>query len=248
MKQLVYKKIVLSLLILSAIGVSFIKEYDNYSKSIQTENIDRAIAAFAIAKSFNAIISVVQNSEINAGIGVGVTIAAGEILDPINDLVERFSWVMFASIISLGILKIILLLSSWEVLSYLILASGVFVVIFVIDTRFPKLLKISSRIFIILLLAKFYLPTMGIINETIYSNALAPTYEQNKNDVTQIKDEIKDVSTNFDIRKTVSNIDNKLETLPNRLLEMSALFIYQTILFPIFSIWFLFVIVRRVLL
>lgn len=245
MKVLVYKKIFLTLLILVAIGVSFIKEYETYSNSIQTENIDRAIAAFAIAKSFNAVISVVQNSEISAGIGVGVTIAAGEILDPINDLVERFSWVMFASIISLGILKIILLLSSWDILSYLILLSGIIVIIFVIDTRYPKLFQITSKIFIILLLAKFYLPTMGIINETIYLHALSPTYEQNKNEVTQIKDDIKDISTNFDIRKTVANIDNKLEALPNRLLEMSALFIYQTILFPIFSIWFLFVIIRR---
>jgi hypothetical protein len=76
--------------------------------SAATEYVDdglkRAASAFARARTFNAIVSVFRESalQVEPG-GIGVTIAAGAALDPINDLVERFSWVMLASMTSLGI-------------------------------------------------------------------------------------------------------------------------------------------------
>ena len=41
--------------------------------------------------------------------GVGVTLSIGELLDPFNDMVERFSWVMLLTSVSLGIQKILLI-------------------------------------------------------------------------------------------------------------------------------------------
>src|SRR5660397_82253 len=65
----------------------------------------QALAVFATAKGLNAVISLVQGTEVGPP---GVTISIGEILDPINDLVERFSWIMLASLTSLGIQKIMM--------------------------------------------------------------------------------------------------------------------------------------------
>jgi ABC-type multidrug transport system fused ATPase/permease subunit len=49
------------------------------------------------------VISVAQGTEIAIQpIGVGVTITAGQILDPLNDLVERFSWLALVASASLG--------------------------------------------------------------------------------------------------------------------------------------------------
>ena len=41
-------------------------------------------------------------AEAAAPAGVGVTITAGEILDPLNDLIERFSWLVLMASASLG--------------------------------------------------------------------------------------------------------------------------------------------------
>ena len=75
---------------------------------------DRALIAFALARATNAIISIIQDSEIDiAPAGIGVTIAIGEALDPINDMIERFSWVMLVSLVSLGIQKLLIEISPW---------------------------------------------------------------------------------------------------------------------------------------
>jgi len=62
-----------------------------------------------LARGFNAVVSVFQESEVQLEpAGVGVSLALGQALDPINDLVERFSWVMLASLTSLGIQKFLI--------------------------------------------------------------------------------------------------------------------------------------------
>ncbi len=65
--------------------------------------LERALITAAIARGLNGVISVAQGTEIAIQpIGVGVTITAGEILDPLNDLVERFSWLALVASASLG--------------------------------------------------------------------------------------------------------------------------------------------------
>ncbi len=71
-------------------------------RSIQP-TFERALLTAAIARGLNGVISVAQGTEIAiAPVGVGVTITAGQILDPLNDLVERFSWLALAASASLG--------------------------------------------------------------------------------------------------------------------------------------------------
>ena len=68
----------------------------------------RAFVTFALARTINGVISVVQGTEIALQpAGVGVTLTPGEILDPVNDLVERFSWVMMGATISLGVQNVL---------------------------------------------------------------------------------------------------------------------------------------------
>lgn len=65
--------------------------------------LERALVTAAIARGLNGVISVAQGTEIAVQpIGVGVTITAGQILDPLNDLVERFSWLSLVASASLG--------------------------------------------------------------------------------------------------------------------------------------------------
>lgn len=66
--------------------------------------LTRALTTYAVARSLNGVISVAQGTEIAVQpVGVGVTITAGEILDPLNDLIERFSWLVLLASASLGV-------------------------------------------------------------------------------------------------------------------------------------------------
>lgn len=60
---------------------------ENYESLFQ-----RALVTFALARTLNGVISAVQGTEVAIQpAGVGVTLTPGQMLDPVNDLVERFS-------------------------------------------------------------------------------------------------------------------------------------------------------------
>lgn len=99
-----------------------------------SERIDsmfgRALATFATARALNGVISVVQGTEIALQpAGVGVTLTVGELLDPINDLVERFSWVMLAATTALGAQSILLAASGDGLLAALLLLLAAVVIL-----------------------------------------------------------------------------------------------------------------------
>ena len=68
-----------------------------------TQYLDNALlgsgAIYATARGINALVSVLQGTEMNALL---ITFAIGELLDPVNDLIERFSGVMMLAIGSLA--------------------------------------------------------------------------------------------------------------------------------------------------
>ena len=76
---------------------------------------------YATARGIHAAVSVVQGTELDALVA---TITIGEILDPLNDLVERFSAVLLAALGSLALQKILLDIISSSRFSYLLVVIG----------------------------------------------------------------------------------------------------------------------------
>lgn len=62
-------------------------------------------AIYATARGINAVVSVLQGTELDAFL---VTFSVGELLDPVNDLIERFSGVMLVALASLGMQRLLL--------------------------------------------------------------------------------------------------------------------------------------------
>ena len=92
--------IVLALLILSWWGI-----LDSVSIIVNAESITDAAIIYGVARSINGVISVLQSAEISALVG---SVHPGELLDPLNDLIERFSTVMSWSLGSLVLQKVLL--------------------------------------------------------------------------------------------------------------------------------------------
>ena len=70
--------------------------------------LTRALVTFATARALDGVISVLQSGQVGAQVGVGMSIQPGELLDPVNDLVEQFSDVMLAVTVALGVHKVLL--------------------------------------------------------------------------------------------------------------------------------------------
>ena len=73
------------------------------------EGLKRALISFASARTLNAVISMAQGTETAVQpFGIGVNLAPGQLLDPINDLVEKFSDLMLAASVAFGVQKLLL--------------------------------------------------------------------------------------------------------------------------------------------
>jgi hypothetical protein len=139
----------------------------------------RALVAFALARTANAIISVIQGSELDvAPAGVGMTIAIGEALDPLNDMVERFSWIMLLSLVSLGVQKILLEMVPWFSL-YLVLVPALLVLLAGIWWPWGNrrlAVRLGSRLLLLALLLRFCVPVTAWCNDQLYNRFLAMPY------------------------------------------------------------------------
>ncbi len=81
--------------------------------------LTRALASFAAARALNAVISVVQGTEVAVQpIGVGVVLTPGQALDPVNDLVEQFSTLMLTASVAFGVQLALIKFGGHEAVSF----------------------------------------------------------------------------------------------------------------------------------
>ncbi len=167
---------------------------DQSASQIVDAAIVRAAGAYAIARTINAVVSVVEESElmVEPG-GVGVSLAIGQVLDPVNDLVERFSWVMLACLTSLGIQKVLIEISPWLSIQVLLSLSLVFLLVGPwVGERFSgRWLGIGKTLLLVAVLVRFCVPVMAWLNEQAYASVLAHRYHQSMSDVEQDIDQLK---------------------------------------------------------
>src|SRR5689334_11398931 len=91
------------------VALAWLKPLDHKAQGQIEAGLKRALATYAIARTLNGVISVVQETGVSVQPGgVGMTFAPGQFLDPLNDLVEQVSTIMLAVCVSFGVQLILL--------------------------------------------------------------------------------------------------------------------------------------------
>ena len=189
-----------------------------------TKSISKAGLAYATCRIINGSISIIQNSDLNLEpAGVGVSIALGQILDPIDDMTERLSDVIVTAIVSLGIQKL-----AYEIsLSYAppILSILLFILSLLIwfkNKKIKSFQKTVIRIAFVVLIVRFCLPISSIANNFLHENFFEVQ-------ITETKDKLGLFTVELDEFTTFSlpEIDGILGTIKNSsslLMNKSAAF------------------------
>jgi hypothetical protein len=240
---------------------------DTYFKSA----IAKAGVAYASARGVNAIVSMMQNSQLNLEpAGVGVSLAVGQVLDPINDMTERVSDVLVLAITSLGLQKLLYEMS----ISIVPLLLGVVLVLFAFSIWFEnEKIKIFHSFLLLfslaLIVARFALPVASFANQYLYENFFSERIQASTQalhvkgvDVSELskitlptKKEtgfwgkisngtkfIQDKSAKFKeaFVYTLHNAGNLIENLLNLTLLYVGVFLIQVIFLPLFIFWLFF--------
>jgi hypothetical protein len=104
------------------VGLSWNGSLDTVSGNYVNASIVDAGIIYGTARGINALVSALQGTELDMWL---VTFSVGELLDPINDMIERFSGVMTWAITALVIQKLLLAIVSDTVFSIVLTALAV---------------------------------------------------------------------------------------------------------------------------
>ncbi len=169
-------------------------QIDNASTQYIDDALLRAASAYALSRSFNAVVSVFEESHLQfQPAGLGISLAIGEILDPINDLVERFSWVMLASLTSLGIQKALVVIGPWFSLTILLpIAIGLLGIALIPLSHWSRRIShLGQAILISVILVRFAVPVMAYLNQQVYVSVLEETHNEAIGKVSREMDKLK---------------------------------------------------------
>ena len=160
-KTIAAKKTVMAVALGLIIAISFLGFLDSQSEAYLDGAVNHALIAYAVARGINGIVSVLQTIHF---FGLGW----GEMLDPVNDLVERFAAVMELAIASLYIQKILLAItSSWFFKLALAISGGLLILSLYVRTGINNLL--ISRVFISLVFIRFSISIVVVLNGMVAS-------------------------------------------------------------------------------
>jgi len=242
-------RVFLTVFLLALSLLSWVSGVDESALEIYNETFDRAVYSFALAKGLNAVISVLQSSEVNLSFFVGATIGVGQILDPINDLVERFSMIMLISSISLGVQHLLLLLANTMFLK-VVLGLSTLIVLFGIWRR--KLFGSNAFAFfmkmvILLIVLRFFAVVSIHANYFLYNELYAQEYQNSTKYISEYKSNLEILQQDQkQLKSALTRLERKSELFSKEVIQLITIFIITTVLFPLIFIWFFILLLRLI--
>ncbi len=253
----------IALLALTATGA-----IDRRAQEISGAVFRRALITFAAARTLDGAISLAQGTEIALQpAGIGVTVSAGELLDPVNDLVEQFSSLMLIATTSLGLQSVLLRVSQWWVLGVLL---GLLTIARIAVLWYPEAVdepvrQLIAGAFVVALVVRFALPLYALGSGLFFEHFLASTQaeavgaiEQTSGDIRElerlgVESELDadatwmqrvsawfaDTVERLDVRERIEAFRQRLATVTEQLLHLVVVFTLQTIAMPLAFLWML---------
>lgn len=259
--------------IVLAIGLASIPTADNMGETHVDAAFKRALVGFALARALNGVISVAQGTEVAVQpAGIGVNFTPGQILDPVNDLIERFSWIMLLASSSLGIQKILLAMSAWNGLLLVLAVCGGLLTISLMYRRLEHFRKVLQRLFLFVLILRFMMPAISIANDWVYRAFLEEDYieasaslEQAQQAIGNINDEVmserqqvpstlveravsmyQSAIDKVDIDRRLDQYRDAAQSISESTIQLVVVFLMQTVVFPLVFLLVVLGLIRRV--
>lgn len=245
-------------------SLAFSGAADNAGERHLEQSLQRALLAFATARALNGVISVAQGTEVALEpAGVGVNFSPGEILDPVNDLIERFSWVMLLASSSIGVQQLLLQVGGWwPVSAALVLALGLAVAgAWRGWWREPVFRRVLSRVLLVALVVRFAVPAFALLNELLFVQFLAPQYSEASANLERTREQVDVLNQGLsaapepeqglldrlgslasqmsDWREQLAQYQQAAEAATRSAVDLIVVFAFQAVLLPLGFLWLL---------
>jgi ABC-type multidrug transport system fused ATPase/permease subunit len=260
-------RVLASLALLAMLAMAVSGVLDRPAEQYTARAFTRAMVTFGVARTLNGVISVVQETEVSLQpAGVGLALMPGELLDPVNDLIERFSWVMLASAVSLGMQSTLMTMSAWWVMDILVVISvlvmlltlwrggrpGVLAVLLqraatlVLFLRFlvPVLLLVTGAVSALFLQGEQVHATAQLVQTADEVAAIARQVEEQATPASPDQSLIERLGTYMGDRLTELDLGQRIERAraavgetADQVVALTASFLLETVLLPLLLLW-----------
>ena len=220
----------------------------------------KTLTAFGVAKALNAVLSVVQESQVQASmIFASGTIAIGQLVSPLNHVMEALSNVLLAALMSLFIQKILLGVGQWWGVQVLLAVSGG---LFILGLWHPGLRRLAwrrlfARLLMAALLLRFCIPVTAAVNDLASSAILDAYYSESLQEsqrigqAAEMEEELRALTGEAPGAKQLAGFWSRmrdmigaLDTLAEHSVRLMTVFILQTMVFPLIFLGGLLLLVR----
>ena len=241
---------------------------DKTADSYFQESILKAGVAYATCRVINASVSIVKESKLQLEPGgVGVSLAIGQALDPIDDMTERLSDILVTAIASLGAQKLIYEIGvsmAPPILGGILFFLSIF--IWFSNKRLALIEKILIQFLLFILIARMGLPVSSAANEFVHAHFFEAKISEAQSQLALYADDF-DTLKDFSFPKTdgflgtiknnavflkeksmafsqalgaaLRHMGNIIENLLKLTFLYVGIFIIQVIFLPLLAFWFL---------
>ncbi len=249
------------LFIVALLGASWTGIADRPAAAYLEQALARTLATFAVARGTNAAISFLKDADVTVTpVGVGVTVSPGELLDPIDDLVEQLSTLLLWAATSLGIQRIGLELAGSLPIKLFCTVTGV---IWLGTVWWPGnawMRILATRLLVLALALRWLVPTHALMIQTIDHHVLSPRFDQALAALTLSRDQATALGSatteappdqpwtervmglwtggaRLDLEARVVALAKSMTSLGARVVELMVVFSLQTIVLPLAFVW-----------
>ena len=252
-------KALLAICIAALVAVSSTRLLDDYTDEYTDEALKNAALTYAAARGLNAVVSMMQSSSVEAGVGVvSGSVTIGELLDPLNDMIERFSTVMTWVLASLAAQKVLLLLASHKLFLYLVAVLGVSAVLLLYFGG-PAAQNLVFRSFLVVVFVRFALGFAVALNSGVDYLFLQEQFEASDREVANFQDEMLAIEPESTLNpgtlresviafwRTLSleEFNRKISEGIENFINLLAIYLIKTIAFPLLFFYVAFFVIRR---
>ena len=261
------KRFLVPLCLAALVACSWLSPLDSLATQQVDAGLKRALVSFGTARALNAVISVAQGTQVAVEpAGVGFSLAPGQILDPVNDLVEQFSHLMLVASVSFGVQKVLISMGSHWLISTLVTVAALFWSLLYLrqqsmPTWLPKVLMIA----IVLRLA---VPVVTVGTDVLFQHFLAADYTACQNIIEAgaanakkfnppaltppenqgLLEKMKGwIPQDINVAARIDGFVKAAEQWPEQVIKLMVIFLLQTLLIPIALLWCLIAVAKGIL-
>lgn len=258
------RRVILALSVVTMVLCSWFSPLDSTAIRQVDAGLKRALVSFATARALNAVISVVQGTEVSVQpLGFGVNFTPGQLLDPVNDLVEQFSNLMLAASVAFGVQKVLIAIGAYWLISLVLTTAALGWAWLYFRQRQPP--AWLSRMLVILLMLRFAVPMVTIGTDLLFQKFLAADYETSQQVIDTASGQVAKLnppipitsenqgmlekmkgwwSENVDVKTRFENLKQAAEQAIEHVIKLIVIFLLQTLVIPLLLFWALYGVAR----